>query len=124
MPALYKISSRYFNHTHKSIDQREEQVNANFSLFFRCCSEKFAFLLSRGNRITLPQELMSIFQDWLFSKEFLEDSSSPRFVKCSPRDEILYRKKTIMFIEDLGVEMKWSPTSFLISLHFSHLYLS
>lgn len=50
---------------------------------------------------------MSSSLDWIFSKEFLEDSASPRFQKCGIKESKMYQKKTIMFMEDLGAEMKW-----------------
>jgi hypothetical protein len=64
------------------------------------------FQTNRNPRKPLPK-VMSISQDWIFDRGFLEDTSSPRFLKCSLKEERLYRRKTIMFIEDLGKEMKW-----------------
>jgi len=65
---------------------------------------------------------MSSSQDWIFGKEFLEDPTQARFVKCGIKESKIYQKKTIMFMEDLGAEMKCEKVVVATACVFFHRY--
>jgi hypothetical protein len=65
---------------------------------------------------------MSSSQDWIFTKEFLDDPTSPRFNKCGMKESKMYQKKTIMFMEDLGAEMKCEKVVVATACVFFHRF--
>lgn len=57
---------------------------------------------------------MSDSLEWVFKKEFLEDLSSPRFVKCSLAKEKENRFKTIWFMKDLSNALRYLPGPYFL----------
>ncbi len=50
---------------------------------------------------------------WLFSSDFYQNRTPSRLDGISASEETLLRAKSILFIEELGVEMRWYVVSFL-----------
>jgi hypothetical protein len=50
---------------------------------------------------------------WLFSSDFYQNRTPSRLDGISASEETLLRAKSILFIEELGVEMRWYVVRFL-----------